>query len=184
MLLSDKKVTKDTNNDFKELYIGHKPSIPLNFMDQINSFINSEKSSGIEVTPLYNRHVTTDSVSQLVNQKIIPDVLLLNSSFSNCDLIIRHTDPAMTGYLSEKSYIGLKAIKKESYLKMIVPGKLYVIVVNEYVIERFLYEGSAGKFLLKAYNSDVAPDFEILKEDISELWLVRSWMLSPEIETV
>lgn len=173
---------KQTKNDKNDSYIENQPNIFSNIMDQINKLINPDERESMEITPLYNRQISSQSLSKLGDERVMPTALLLNSEFRNCDLVIRHTDPAMTGYLAEKSYIGVKCIPKESYMNLIVPGKLYVIVFGEYVIERFLYEGSEGKFLAKAFDSKKNHDFEIPKKSIMELWLIKSWMAAAEVE--
>jgi plasmid maintenance system antidote protein VapI len=147
-----------------------------NIMRMIDKYINSDDKVHLDITPVYDRHVTVNKVSSLStgNDKVTPDLILLNGAFKDCELVIRHTDPALNGFLSPKSFIGLREIKKESYTKRIIPGKAYVIVLDNLdVIERFVHPGKDKSFLLKSNNPLSDPDFEIDFDEILELWLIK-----------
>lgn len=158
---------------------------PRNYMEQINKYLGQgeNQNEDVKITPVFNHHVTSERVS-LVGGNRIPDVLLLNGEFKDCDLVMRHTDPAMNGFMARKSFIGVKQISKESYETMIIPGKAYVIVLQNYVIERFLHPGIEKDLLLKSVDRDMNPDFEITFDQIIELWLIKVWTTMPEAETV
>jgi len=151
--------------------------IKSDFMERIDQYINSEEKAHLDITPvLYDRHITVSKVSLLGSgvTKVTPDLILINGAFKDCDLVIRHTDPALNGFLEPKSFIGLKEIKKESYTKRIIPGKAYLIVLDNHdVIERFVHPGKEKNFLLRSVNQDSDPDFEISFDEILELWLIK-----------
>ncbi|MBB6236543.1 hypothetical protein HDC90_001155 [Pedobacter sp. AK013] len=159
-------------------------NIPFNFMAQILSLINPKDRATLRVTPGYNQQLETDKVSSLSAKQITPDILVLNGPLNDCDLVIKQSDPAIHGYIEPKSFIGLKRIEEAKYRKMIVPGKLYVIVMEDYNVERFVFNGIKKDFLLRSANPDKHPDFEISFDDIVEMWLVKAWVRSFEVETV
>lgn len=146
------------------------------FMERIDKYINSSDKAHLDITPVYDRHLTVNTVSSLISgvTKVTPDLILLNGAFKDCELVIRHTDPALNGFLDAKSFIGIREIHKESYTKRIIPGKAYLIVLdNKDVIERFVHPGKDKSFLLKSCNPNSDPDFEIDYEEILELWLIK-----------
>jgi len=161
-----------------------EPNIPTDYMEQIDKYLKGVNDQEIEITPVFNLHITSDKVSKLSAGKNMPDVLLLNGPFKACDLVIRHTDPAMNLFFKKNCYIGIKRISKESYTKRIIPGKAYVIVMEDYVIERFLHPGPNGTLILKSSNPDLAPDFDIPFDEIVELWLIKACVPIFDVEPV
>jgi len=159
---------------------------PNKIMEELSRIINKDRDidEQIDVTSVYNVHLTTGSVAGLINSSKVPDILLLNGAFQGCDLVIRHSDPAMTGFFDENSFIGVKKIPKEDYEKMIVPGKCYVIVMNHYILERYLYPGKKKPFLLKSAQSKTAPDFEIDYDQVVELYLIKGWTPAPRLNSL
>jgi len=179
---TNKSDTNHNNEDFESVNYSTKPKTNLS-MKQIEESINKGREKPIEITSVYDVKVTMGSVSKLLESDTMPNSLLLNGGFKDCDGVIRHADPAMDGFFDKRSFIGIKRVSEESYRKLIIPGKCYVVVMGDVVLERFLYRGKEKPILMKTANKNEDEEFEIDFDQIDELYLIKGWIIAPELIT-
>ncbi len=130
-------------------------------------------SDGYEPIPVYDNTSGISLISELLNNDHIKPVVLIMKGHVGCNLVVRHNDRAMDKVFAPKSQLGIQIVN--NFKKMIVPGMAAIIVLEDFTITRYVHNApDDSQLVFKSADPDAYPDITISKEDIREMWKIKS----------
>jgi transcriptional regulator with XRE-family HTH domain len=178
--LSMEKFAEMVNVPKDRLYKWEKGVTPYHTaeVDNVLNFINGiiPKDTTLPFTPVgipvYDVEFSLGFTDIIKNNPNVSGYITL-AEFKGCDAIVRAKGESMAKYINNNDWIGIKRIYDFDVLNY---GNPYGIVTKEMNMIKYLKKGKKeDTYLLKCENENY-DDFEIAKNKILELYLIKTIM--------
>jgi transcriptional regulator with XRE-family HTH domain len=138
--------------------------------------VNLERflSPGFTPIPVYDNTGDVEHLSDLLNNRDIKPVVLIMKGHLGCDIIVRHNDKAMDKVFPPKCQLGIQRVN--NFKRRIIPGMAAIIVLEDFTITRYVHTAPDDhQLLFKSADPEGYPDMIVSKEEIKEMWKIKSF---------